>query len=177
MKREELEHLNKSQLIDIILDLQSTGRPIGWDTLRELVWERDSHVCQVCGLNMREIKAWYDCGHIIDRSRGGADELDNLVVMCVYCNQNKPLHTSKEEYEQWLRSGYWFTSNFKAVKEQIEPQLEKIRQKYPEEDTDVDYDRLMRNEHLIHLQKVTGKPSNPETGWFNEFYCEWKMHE
>jgi 5-methylcytosine-specific restriction endonuclease McrA len=79
------------------------GTTLSWDQTRQLIWERDGGVCQVCGDSI----AWqqYECGHIIDRCVGGADRLSNLVCMCIVCNRLKPLTETRAEYIAWARQG------------------------------------------------------------------------
>lgn len=55
---------------------------------------------------MVEIKAGYaECqvDHLVAKSRGGSDDLSNLVLACVQCNQLKGAK-SEAEYLAWLRS-------------------------------------------------------------------------
>jgi hypothetical protein len=79
------------------------GTPLTWDQTRQLIWERDGGVCQVCG----DAITWqeYECGHIIDRCVGGSDRLSNLVCMCIVCNRLKPLTETRAEYMAWARQG------------------------------------------------------------------------
>jgi 5-methylcytosine-specific restriction endonuclease McrA len=79
------------------------GTTLSWDQTRQLIWERDGGVCQVCGdaIEWRE----YECGHIIDRCVGGSDRLSNLVCMCIVCNRLKPLTKTRAEYLAWARQG------------------------------------------------------------------------
>lgn len=72
-------------------------------SVRRRVWERDHGICHICQ-TLVAYNAEYHCGHIVDRSRGGSDKADNLVVMCAHCNLNKPRHGSREEYEAWRLS-------------------------------------------------------------------------
>lgn len=52
--------------------------------LRKMVMERDAYRCQQCG-------GWIDLevDHIVPRSRGGTDDLDNLQTLCRTCNRRK----------------------------------------------------------------------------------------
>jgi 5-methylcytosine-specific restriction endonuclease McrA len=79
-------------------------RPGNWGTLRNKVWKRDGAYCQVCLIGIS--KDLYECGHIIDRYVGGPDTLDNLTVMCIWCNQSKPTHRTREEYDEWRIEQY-----------------------------------------------------------------------
>ena len=66
---------------------------------RAKVYGRDNGVCQVC--NTTVALELFECGHIIDRSVGGLDRMDNLLLMCGFCNHRKPIHRSREEFNQW----------------------------------------------------------------------------
>ena len=52
--------------------------------LYKKAWERDKGICQRCG-------KWVPPGtpphHIIFRSQGGEDKLENLVTLCLECHQ------------------------------------------------------------------------------------------
>jgi 5-methylcytosine-specific restriction endonuclease McrA len=84
-------------------DAALKGTILSWDQTRQLIWERDGRVCQVCGDSI----AWqqYECGHIIDRCVGGSDRLSNLVCMCILCNRLKPITKTRAEYLAWARQG------------------------------------------------------------------------
>ncbi len=72
-----------------------------WRVLRQMVYARDGGRCQVC---LQRVGRIWDLGHLQDRCRGGADELENLVLMCVRCNRSeKPLHGTRDEARVWLR--------------------------------------------------------------------------
>jgi len=74
-----------------------------WRYVRRAVWERDGGICQVCKESI-EIEV-YECGHKVDRFLGGSDKMDNLVVMCSFCNRLKGPHDTPEEYEAWVDNG------------------------------------------------------------------------
>lgn len=68
--------------------------------LRELVIERDGNVCRYCGEECKPYlkpHGWnrvrkmsgVEIDHVIPKSRGGTDDLDNLVVSCAPCNRRK----------------------------------------------------------------------------------------
>ncbi len=89
-----------------------------WPALRLRVWIRDEGICQVCG----DAIPWkhYQCGHIVDRMCGGPDTDENLVVMCVTCNQTKPPHDTREQYEAWLASDEPYYKHYrKEVEERV----------------------------------------------------------
>lgn len=55
--------------------------------LRLAVYERDNFTCQYCGLHADEGELQID--HIIPVSRGGTNNINNLVTSCSACNKKK----------------------------------------------------------------------------------------
>jgi hypothetical protein len=69
------------------------ARTISKET-RALVLERNGYVCQHCGAAASEPhpydptrKTRLQIGHIIDKSKGGTDDLHNLRAICSVCNE------------------------------------------------------------------------------------------
>jgi hypothetical protein len=58
------------------------------------VLERDGFTCRYCGQSAPEVRLEVD--HVLPRSRGGGDELDNLVTACWSCNQGKKAHDASD---------------------------------------------------------------------------------
>jgi hypothetical protein len=63
-----------------------------WQKIRRKVFARDGEVCRYCG---REDGVFH-IDHIIPRSRGGLDEMQNLTVACAKCNISKNARTPDE---------------------------------------------------------------------------------
>lgn len=63
---------------------------------REEIYERDSRKCVYCSS-----KDSLTIDHMTPRSRGGSDDLDNLVTCCKSCNSRKGTKTYAE-YLLWL---------------------------------------------------------------------------
>ena len=55
--------------------------------LRLAVYERDRFTCQYCGYSTDEIKLQVD--HIIQVSRGGTNDINNLITSYSTCNKKK----------------------------------------------------------------------------------------
>lgn len=66
-----------------------------WAKLRKKVFERDDFTCQYCGARGKPL----ECDHVLPISRGGPNEIDNLVTACKPCNQSKRNKTPTE----WLQ--------------------------------------------------------------------------
>jgi 5-methylcytosine-specific restriction endonuclease McrA len=60
------------------------------------VMDRDKYTCYYCGRICRKEEIEVD--HLIPRSRGGKDNLDNLVTACHGCNQAK----GDLLFDEWL---------------------------------------------------------------------------
>lgn len=54
---------------------------------KRFIWARYQGICQGCGTSLSFKEATLD--HIIPKSRGGADGIENLQIMCWSCNQAK----------------------------------------------------------------------------------------
>lgn len=61
---------------------------------RAFVLERDGYTCRMCGLGAADPDPYREgrkvrlvMGHIIDKSKGGKDEPDNLRAVCSNCNE------------------------------------------------------------------------------------------
>lgn len=76
--------------------------------LRAEVLDRDGYTCQMCGLGAGEIDpetgrpVRLHLGHIVDKSRGGADEAMNLRTLCSTCNQGAKNLTLEKPSRIWL---------------------------------------------------------------------------
>jgi hypothetical protein len=57
---------------------------------RRQVRERAGDRCEYCRLAQEEAPfVGFQMEHIIPRTHGGSDDLDNLALACYHCNQNK----------------------------------------------------------------------------------------
>lgn len=70
------------------LDYQHGDR-YGFDTLREAVFQRDGHTCQVCGKSAITGKAILQVHHVGFWKRDHSDRLDNLLAVCTKCHTPK----------------------------------------------------------------------------------------
>lgn len=63
----------------------TTARGYGWrwQQISAAVLRRDRHVCHYCGGRATT------ADHIVPKSKGGTDSMDNLVAACLPCNGSK----------------------------------------------------------------------------------------
>lgn len=76
--------------------------------LRSEVLDRDGSTCQMCGLSPGDADpetgrpVRLHIGHIVDKSLGGKDEIDNLRTLCSSCNQGAKNVTAEKPTWIWL---------------------------------------------------------------------------
>lgn len=66
----------------------------GWYAIRRQVLVRDSWQCQACGricVDKREAQV----DHIVPKTQGGQDTMDNLQTLCIKCHGRKTVAESK----------------------------------------------------------------------------------
>jgi hypothetical protein len=65
------------------------------ETVRAIVLQKTEGRCAYCGCSLAQFTYWH-AEHSIPKSRGGSDELDNLVPSCPRCNSYKSTKTPRE---------------------------------------------------------------------------------
>ncbi len=65
----------------------------GWGALRLDVLDRDGYTCQYCGKVAPDVVLHVD--HVVPVSKGGGDDMGNLVTSCRECNLGKSARTVK----------------------------------------------------------------------------------
>ncbi len=63
------------------------GRMFGYADKKAYLLERENYTCIYCGIHAS--KAKMEIEHVVPRSHGGTDSLNNLVLSCHECNQAK----------------------------------------------------------------------------------------
>ena len=71
-----------------------------WHIVRNIVLERDGHVCTYCGSEKR-----LEGDHIVPLSRGGSNAFANLATACRPCNLSKGSKTVEEWDERTTQRG------------------------------------------------------------------------
>jgi hypothetical protein len=102
------------------------GQTYGFYDERYFVFARDNYTCQVCGKSKDKILQTH---HIIYRSNGGTDRVDNLITVCTDC------HTSENHKKGGIL--YKWQEEHKEVKQYKEPPFmnilrKRIFTKYPD---------------------------------------------
>jgi len=95
------------------LGLERAGWECRWQVIRRAVWYRDKSVCAHCGVNAdAELRRWkqikresewspdvvmakesyhikdtWEAHHVIPRSRGGTNQLGNIITLCTECHK------------------------------------------------------------------------------------------
>lgn len=69
-----------------------------WERVSKLVKARDGQRCRLCGIRTTRVGAgdprlWGHVHHIVFRSQGGTDDLENLLLLCAGCHAD--IHTGK----------------------------------------------------------------------------------
>ena len=64
--------------------------------LRKEIFKRDNYTCQYCN----KVGGILECDHIIPYSKGGSNDITNLITACRKCNRQKK-DKSVEEFITW----------------------------------------------------------------------------
>ncbi len=64
--------------------------PSDWGQRRQVVYERDGHQCQRCGVQL-DSEGWA-CHHVVPVAMAGDHSLSNLVAVCADCHALMPQH-------------------------------------------------------------------------------------
>lgn len=72
---------------------QSGKRPMFfWWKIRDECFERDGHLCKHCGKDIRSSSKPGEAHHIVPVSKGGTNELSNLITLCYDCHKIEHSH-------------------------------------------------------------------------------------
>lgn len=85
----------KYKLLDEKPRLYQYNVKLWYRTIKE-VFKRDNYTCQYCG----QIGGKLEADHIIPFSKGGSDEMSNLITSCRKCNRQKK-DKSVDEFIKW----------------------------------------------------------------------------
>ncbi len=73
----------------------ATGRP--WRRIRDKVLRRDGYLCVTCQAKGLIVEA-AEVDHIVPKSQGGTESLENLEAICVPCHKRKTFMESQVGY-------------------------------------------------------------------------------
>ncbi|MCX6558684.1 MAG: HNH endonuclease [Candidatus Aminicenantes bacterium] len=68
--------------------LCENGYPSNWEEVSRAVRERDDYHCKSCGTEYQVLHVH----HVIPLSRGGSNNISNLITLCEKCHINKHPH-------------------------------------------------------------------------------------
>jgi len=68
-----------------------------------LIYARDDYKCHYCQVRYPDIDVTFTVDHVIPRSQGGGEDLDNLVCCCAPCNRAKL--NNPEQFQKWMKRG------------------------------------------------------------------------
>lgn len=115
-KLEDLKLLLRKPEVGIISNSAITLDMLQLETVRKIskslrfdVFQRDNHTCQYCGRKPPQVTLVID--HLVPVSKGGTDDINNLVTSCDDCNSGKSDKLiesftgghSKEEWRQQIQ--------------------------------------------------------------------------
>ena len=72
--------------------------PENWDKIRKQVYERDNYTCRLC--RAKDVKLY--AHHIVSKSKGGSDNLENLVSLCEECHIKQHPHLQRQRDKRKL---------------------------------------------------------------------------
>ena len=84
---------------------EQRGYGYRWKLIRTQVLRRDHYLCQPC-LKNGVITPATAVDHIINKARGGADELSNLQSICDHCHQEKTINEITHAIKNVKNQGY-----------------------------------------------------------------------
>lgn len=76
-----------------------SSRGPAWQATRLAVIERDGYACTRCG---ERVGPW-EVHHLKPTSKGGTDDLDNLVTLCVGCHHDEHGRGHSPARDAWRR--------------------------------------------------------------------------
>lgn len=56
---------------------------------RNLIRQRAHFACEYCGIRETDVRGEFTLDHYQPKSKGGSDEIANLIYCCIWCNQHK----------------------------------------------------------------------------------------
>lgn len=77
-----------------------------WLKIRDRVIERDGLVCRYCHEKIAS-KRDVEVDHVLPKCIGGGDNLNNLVVACIPCNQSKGGNLLSDKKRRQLTEENW----------------------------------------------------------------------
>jgi hypothetical protein len=138
---------------------------------KALVLKQDNYTCCYCGKEKEERNLIVD--HVIPRTKGGSDELKNLVASCVPCNAKKSWF-SIEEF--CLRHDLDFETISQRVSERLSKRLSNnLKEKEKDMDKERVKDKVKDKEK--EKEEAPKKIENPFSANFLKQWQHWKDYK
>jgi hypothetical protein len=97
-----------------------------WSILRFKTFIKDNFSCRYCGRSPMEHKIVLHCDHILPRSKGGEDTLDNLITACEDCNMGKLDVVLERKHEDKIKNRRLY-ERYRATEGTWNKQMENIQ--------------------------------------------------
>lgn len=137
--------------------------PDNWNHLRRRVYRRDSWQCQCCGRRGNEGgSAQLHAHHILERSSGGTNDLDNLITLCDRC------HAAYHDNPHLLEDGPPVTPSVVtrlkdwAFIDVLGISGEDARTRHCEEPEESEWREEWREQGLIALEQMSRRRAEPD---------------
>ena len=95
------------------------GPNYGFENTKAVVLNRDNYICQNCHNKKKKKKDKMEVHHIIYKSRGGSDELDNLTTLCSTCHYDVHHNNLKLNLKGKLKGCLKYATQMNSIRIQL----------------------------------------------------------
>ena len=94
------------------------GDTKGYYNLKQAVLDRDNYTCQIC----KKKKQHLHVHHIVFKSQGGSDRMDNLVTLCSECHEK--IHKGELKFNKKVKT-YKHATQMNIIRKRVVEELKK----------------------------------------------------
>ena len=91
-------NIQKLKNPDISSKEYQNGNTKGYYNVKQAVLSRDNYTCQICGKQKQHLHVH----HIVFKSKGGSDRMDNLVTLCRECHEK--IHNGELKFNKKVKT-------------------------------------------------------------------------